>query len=169
MRGYVISLDGGEGFKRKYGEIPLTVLAADNLGQLGFTRLLRGTQSDVSNDDASPPSTYPQSMHEPQPTSARQPTPELQIESAPEPGPRQTPKPQSEVLRGHYRWRHPPDDVRRLRRSLGARRSRWDAAARDRRRRPGRVRRDLRAGLLRQAVDRQGARPPDQGEREEPK
>ena len=91
--GYVISLEGDEGFQRKYGEIPLTVLAADDLGQLGFTTLLRGTQSDVSNDDASPPSTYPQPMHEPQPTAARQPTTELQIEPAPEPGPRQTPKP----------------------------------------------------------------------------
>jgi hypothetical protein len=90
MRGYVISLDGDEGFKRKYGEIPLTVLAADDLGQLGFTTLLRGTQSDVSNDDASPPSTYPQPMHEPQPTAAWQLTPELQIEPAPELGPRRT-------------------------------------------------------------------------------
>src|SRR4029453_12919468 len=69
------------------------------------------------------------------------------------------------VLRGPYRWRHPPDDVRRLRPPRGARPSQWDAAARDCRRRPSRVRRDLRAGLLRQAVDRQGARPPDQGDR----
>ena len=48
----------------------------------------------------------------------------------------------------------------------------WERAAADgtpvrddRRRRPGRVRRDLRPGLHRQAVDRQGARPPDQGDR----
>ena len=56
-------------------------------------------------------------------------------------------------------------DVRRPRRPLGARRRRRDTPARDRRRRPGRVRRDLRAGLHRQAVDRQGARSPDQGDR----
>ena len=69
------------------------------------------------------------------------------------------------VLRGHLRRRHPHHDVRRLRRPLGARRRRRHAGARDRRRRPGRVRRDVRPGLHRQAVDRQGARPPDQGDR----
>jgi hypothetical protein len=42
MRGYVISLDGDEGFKRKYGEIPLTVLAADDLGQLASRRCCVG-------------------------------------------------------------------------------------------------------------------------------
>ena len=57
------------------------------------------------------------------------------------------------------------DDVRRLRRPLGARRRRRDARARDRRRRPGRVRRGVRRGVHRQALDRQGARPPDQGDR----
>ena len=56
-------------------------------------------------------------------------------------------------------------DVRRLRRPLGARRRRRHAGARDRRRRPGRVRRDVRPGLRRQAVDRQGARAPDEGDR----
>ena len=55
--------------------------------------------------------------------------------------------------------------LERLRRPLGARRRRRDAGPRDRRRRPGRVRRDLRPGLHRQAVDRQGARAPDQGDR----
>lgn len=37
MRGYVISLDGDAGFKKKYGDIPLTVLTADDLGRAGFT------------------------------------------------------------------------------------------------------------------------------------
>ncbi len=40
LRGYVISLDGDEGFKKKYGEVPLTVLTAADLGQLGFTTVL---------------------------------------------------------------------------------------------------------------------------------
>src|SRR5215208_6310151 len=71
----------------------------------------------------------------------------------------------SHVLRGRLRWRHPHHDVRRLRRPLGTRRRRSDAGARDRRRRPGRVRRSLRTGLHRQAMDRQGTRPPDQGDR----
>ena len=58
MRGYVISLDGDEGFKRKYGEIPLTVLAADDLGQLGFTTMTETlvAVSPPSQDPADPPS-----------------------------------------------------------------------------------------------------------------
>ena len=37
MRGYVISLDGDEGFKKRYGDVPLTVLTAGDLGRVGFT------------------------------------------------------------------------------------------------------------------------------------
>jgi hypothetical protein len=37
MRGYVISLEGDHGFQKKYGDVPLTVLTADDLGRLGFT------------------------------------------------------------------------------------------------------------------------------------
>lgn len=52
MRGYVVSLDGAEGFKKNYGEIPMTVLTADDLGQLGFTTVLRPSiPSDASEDD----------------------------------------------------------------------------------------------------------------------
>ena len=58
-----------------------------------------------------------------------------------------------------------PHDDGRLRRPLGACRGGRHAGARDRRGGPGRVRRDVRPGLRRQAVDRQGARPPDQGDR----
>ncbi|MFJ2300056.1 helicase HerA domain-containing protein [Oerskovia paurometabola] len=36
-RGYVISLDGSHGFKKKYGETPMTVLTAQDLASLGFT------------------------------------------------------------------------------------------------------------------------------------
>ena len=55
--------------------------------------------------------------------------------------------------------------LERLRRPLGGCRRRRDTDPRDRRRRPGRVRRDVRPVLHRQAVDRQGACPPDQGDR----
>lgn len=37
LRGYVISLDGDAGFQKKYGDVPLTVLTADDLGRVGFT------------------------------------------------------------------------------------------------------------------------------------
>src|SRR4029078_6665634 len=52
-----------------------------------------------------------------------------------------------------------------LRRPLGARCGRRHAGARDRRRGPGRVRRDVRRGLRRQALGRQGARSPRPGDR----
>jgi DNA phosphorothioation-dependent restriction protein DptH len=85
MRGYVVSLDGDEGFRKKYGEIPLTVLTADDLGQLGFTTELRPTLSDVTKD-ASPPST-PKPQTEPAPEPEPQPTPKPQTELAPAPRP----------------------------------------------------------------------------------
>ena len=37
LRGFVISLNGAHGMKKKYGEIPMTVLTAADLGRLGFT------------------------------------------------------------------------------------------------------------------------------------
>lgn len=37
MRGYVVSLEGAQGFNKRYGEVPLTVLTAEDLGRLGFT------------------------------------------------------------------------------------------------------------------------------------
>ena len=89
------------------------------------------------------------------------------IEALPEPygSTRQGVRALLHVLRRRHRRRHARHDARRLRRPVGARRARRDTGARDRRRRPGRVRRDLRPGLRRQPVDRQGARPPDQGDR----
>ena len=57
----------------------------------------------------------------------------------------------------------PLSRCRGLRRPVGAGRRRRHADARHRRGGPGRVRRDLRCTTTRQAVDRQGARPPDQG------
>ena len=67
------------------------------------------------------------------------------------------------VQRRHHRRRPGRDDhdAERLRRPVGAGRRRWDAGRRDRRRRPGRVRRGVRRSLRGQALDRQGARPPD--------
>jgi hypothetical protein len=41
MRGYVISLDGDYGFKKRYGDVPLTVLTAEDLGKAGFTSRLQ--------------------------------------------------------------------------------------------------------------------------------
>lgn len=38
-QGYVISLDGAQGFKKKYGETPMTVITAPDLTALGFTTL----------------------------------------------------------------------------------------------------------------------------------
>lgn len=51
MRGYVISLDGDEGFKKRYGEVPLTVLTADDLGRVGFTTRVGPTPEPASNTD----------------------------------------------------------------------------------------------------------------------
>lgn len=39
MKGYVVSLDGDQGFKKKYGDVPMQVLTAGDLGQIGFTTL----------------------------------------------------------------------------------------------------------------------------------
>lgn len=47
LRGYVISLDGDEGFKKKYGEVPLTLLTAADLGQVGFTTVLPPSSRDL--------------------------------------------------------------------------------------------------------------------------
>lgn len=38
-QGYVISLNGAQGFKKKYGETPMTVITAPDLTALGFTTL----------------------------------------------------------------------------------------------------------------------------------
>ncbi|MCL3862945.1 helicase HerA domain-containing protein [Actinotalea sp. K2] len=37
LRGFVISLNGNHGMKKKYGDVPMTVLTAGDLGRLGFT------------------------------------------------------------------------------------------------------------------------------------
>ena len=37
MTGWVISLDGAQGFKKQYGDIPLRVLTAHDLGQIGLS------------------------------------------------------------------------------------------------------------------------------------
>ena len=41
MTGWVISLDGAQGFKKQYGEIPLRVLTAQDLGQIGLSTRAR--------------------------------------------------------------------------------------------------------------------------------
>lgn len=41
MTGYVISLDGAQGFKKQYGDIPLHVLTAHDLGQIGLSTRAR--------------------------------------------------------------------------------------------------------------------------------
>ncbi|WP_344017316.1 helicase HerA domain-containing protein [Microlunatus capsulatus] len=96
LRGYVISLAGGEGFKKKYGEVPLNVLTANDLGNLGFTTVLP-MPSARSEPDApmspglpaqrragNPASPTPASRPEPQPAPAhatQQPDPLWKLES----------------------------------------------------------------------------------------
>lgn len=57
MRGYVIALDGDEGFPRRHRDIPIAVLTAQELGRVGFT-----TQVELSKrkDPDIPPSTSPE-------------------------------------------------------------------------------------------------------------
>lgn len=55
LRGYVISLEGAEGFKKKYGEVPFTVLTAVDLGQAGFTTVLPPSSHDPQATDAEEP------------------------------------------------------------------------------------------------------------------
>lgn len=86
MRGYVISLDGDEGFKKKYGEIPLTVLTADDLGRLGFTTVLRPTQSPVPKDRISlSPNPQPASERQPAPGPRRKPVSVSEPQPQPDP------------------------------------------------------------------------------------
>jgi hypothetical protein len=78
MRGYVISLDGDEGFKKRYGEIPLTVLTAEDLGRIGFTTVLRPTESDASAGPASSvsePSAPDETQREQEPDTVPEPEP----------------------------------------------------------------------------------------------
>jgi hypothetical protein len=41
MTGYVISLGGAQGFDKKYGDVPMRVLTAEDLGKIGYTTMLR--------------------------------------------------------------------------------------------------------------------------------
>lgn len=84
MRGYVISLAGDEGFKKKYGEIPLTVLTADDLGRLGFSTVLRPS-SPRASESMSEPEPAPEPEPEPGPVSAPMPDPPPTPEHHPEP------------------------------------------------------------------------------------
>jgi len=95
MRGYVISLDGDEGFKKKYGEIPLTVLTADDLGRLGFTTVLRPSSPGLS-DTAPEPEPEPEPDSRPAPEPEPMPGPELQPEPQPVPKPESKPAPTPE-------------------------------------------------------------------------
>ena len=54
MRGYVISLDGDFGFKKKYGDVPLTVLTADDLGKVGFTTRLQAKRGGLDATGTKP-------------------------------------------------------------------------------------------------------------------
>lgn len=71
LRGYVISLDGDAGFKRKYGEVPLTVLTADDLGRLGFTTLQGPLSAQATAHSASPPVSPTQDPHPDLPSALR--------------------------------------------------------------------------------------------------
>jgi DNA phosphorothioation-dependent restriction protein DptH len=96
MRGYVISLEGDEGFKKKYGEIPLTVLTADDLGQLGFTTVLpqsAPTSALTSSTAGAQQVPGPQPTSEPQPKPEPAPTPTTT--PAPVPGPEPSSRPES--------------------------------------------------------------------------
>jgi DNA phosphorothioation-dependent restriction protein DptH len=74
MRGYVISLDGDEGFKKRYGDVSLTVLTAGDLGRAGFTTHF-GAAPEGPSDDALTSGTV-QSQEDTRPTNpARVPEP----------------------------------------------------------------------------------------------
>jgi hypothetical protein len=54
MRGFVISLDGDYGFKKKYGDVPMTVLTAVDLGRLGFTTRLQAQRGGLDITGTAP-------------------------------------------------------------------------------------------------------------------
>jgi DNA phosphorothioation-dependent restriction protein DptH len=56
LKGYVISLGGDQGFKKKYGDVSLSVLTADDLGQLGLTtKRLREEEQFAAEEDRGAP------------------------------------------------------------------------------------------------------------------
>ncbi|MDT0164503.1 ATP-binding protein [Actinotalea sp. AC32] len=59
MRGYVISLDGDEGFKKRYGDVSLTVLTAADLGRVGFTTRVGTPPESEEVDPDGRPATLP--------------------------------------------------------------------------------------------------------------
>lgn len=61
MRGFVISLDGNHGMKKRYGDVPMTVLTAGDLGKLGLTTRVPPLASPGPDD-----STEAAGDHEPQ-------------------------------------------------------------------------------------------------------
>lgn len=75
MSGYVISLNGAQGFDKKYGEVPMRVLTADDLGKIGYTTLLH--RRNPEREELGTPSTDRATLPEPTPqTSAvKSPTP----------------------------------------------------------------------------------------------
>jgi hypothetical protein len=48
MRGYVVSLEGAEGFKPRHRDVPIVVLTAADLGNVGLTTLARRQDSGSS-------------------------------------------------------------------------------------------------------------------------
>lgn len=52
LKGYVISLEGDQGFKKKYGDVSITVLTAEDLGQIGLTT--RRIQQDPTSEEFPP-------------------------------------------------------------------------------------------------------------------
>ncbi|MEZ0447372.1 ATP-binding protein [Cellulomonas sp. ICMP 17802] len=53
MQGYVISLDGDAGFKKRYGDVPLTVLTADDLAGVGLTTRSAELEQQMSRSSTS--------------------------------------------------------------------------------------------------------------------
>ncbi|WP_277455374.1 DUF87 domain-containing protein [Janibacter sp. DB-40] len=102
LRGYVISLEGAEGFKKKYGEVPLTVLTAADLRQVGFTTVLPPSPQDPQSTHTEEP-LRPETSETPRetrsPSRAPQPAePESQGGGRPDEHPSDEPGPAAEGL-----------------------------------------------------------------------
>lgn len=115
MHGYVISLDGAHGFKKRYGDVPMTVLTADDLGAIGFTtRAVNHPLPPAESDDKTDPTPGSEADAEaeeeppkastatddepdrPKPSPVPGPEPEPEPTPAPQPDPDPDPEPESD-------------------------------------------------------------------------
>lgn len=101
MTGWVISLDGAQGFKKQYGDIPLRVLTSQDLGQIGLSTRAR---LDPLPERLKPPTPVTQ-RDEPEPL----PLPPVRDPEATE-APEETEETEAEQIRDEVGAEpHPPD------------------------------------------------------------